>query len=332
MASIRERSGPEGTTYAVLFREDGRQRSKSFTAKDAARRFAERVERLGSSAARRILDAETGCDPERLPTVAAMVDRHIDGLSGVQSYTVATYRTMARQLAATALGSLPLDAATRDDVAGWIRDQEAAKVASKTIRNRHALLSAALTRAVDAGLVERNIAARARIARTERREMTFLTPAEFQVLLARANAHYRPLLMWLFGTGMRLGEATALRVGDVHPEFKPATATVARAWKKGGGYGLPKTAAGRRTLAIPRDLVVAVEPLRKDRAAAELLFVNTRGDRVQQASLHDLWQGWIADYDVDRARRAAAEAAQQPPPRPVRLGAGDLLLQDRGDE
>lgn len=306
MASIRERTGPRGTVYAVLWRENGAQRSRTFGSMVKARRHAERIERLGPSAAERILEAEAGHDPEKMPTLAEQVDRHIDGLSGSSRGTLDGYRTIARQLAATALGSLPLDTATRDDVAAWVRDQVRAGSAEKTIRNRHALVSAALTRAVDDGLVPRNVAARARIPRAERREMTFLTPREFAILLDRATPHYRPLLVWLYGTGMRLGEATALRVSDVHLEFTPPTVTVTRAWKRGGELGPPKTAAGRRTIALPAAVVEAVRPL-LDRDPDALVFTNTAGRRILQASLHDLWQGWIADWRIDPTTGARAK-------------------------
>lgn len=298
MASIRERTGPKGTVYAVLWREHGAQRSRTFATKTAARRHAERIERLGPSAADRILNAEAGHDPEKMPTVAEQVTRHINGLSGSGKGTIDGYRTIARQLATTALGSLPLDTATRDDVAAWVRDQVRGGYAEKTVKNKHALLSAALTRAVDDGLVLRNVAERAKIPRTERREMTFLTPREFAILLDRTTPHYRPLLVWLYGTGMRLGEATALRVSDVHLEFTPPTVTVTRAWKRGGELGPPKTAAGRRTIAIPAAAVEAIRPL-LDREPDALLFVNTAGRRILQATLHDLWQGWIADWRID---------------------------------
>jgi integrase len=301
MASIRTRPGKDGTSYAVLYRAGGSQRSRTFRDETSARRHAERIERLGIEAADRILEAQEGRDPERLPTVAQQVERHIDGLSGVQPATITTYRTMARQVADTALGMLPLDAAHRDDVASWVRAQEEAGASSKTIRNKHALISAALARAVDDELVERNVAARVRITRTERREMDFLTPAEFAIVLARATPHYRPLLMFLFGTGMRLGEATALRPRDVHLEQKPVTVTVTRAWKKGGTLGPPKTAAGRRTLSLPPQVVEAIRPRIEAADPDDLLFVNVHGRRVMQASLHDLWQHWIDDTVFDRA-------------------------------
>lgn len=204
----------------------------------------------------------------------------------------------------TPLGHLPLDAVTRDDVAAWIRTQEASGAASKTIRNRHALLSAAFTRAVDDGTTASTPARRARISRTVRREMTFLTPAEFELVLQRATPHYRPLLLTLFGTGLRLGEATALQIGDLHLEDVPATLTVARAWKNGGVLGPPKTARGRRTIALPREVAEAPRDVAGDRAPGELVFVNMGGRRVQQATLHDLWQTWIDDTEWEPRTRS----------------------------
>ncbi|MCL2464649.1 MAG: site-specific integrase, partial [Micrococcales bacterium] len=302
--SVRVRTGTRGaTTWAVLYRQNGTQRSRTFGDEKSALRYDERIHRLGVERAERMLAAEGASRSARAPSIAQVVSRHIDGLSGVQADTLAGYRAMARQLAETPLGAMPAAVATRQDVAGWIRDQERDGSASKTIRNKHALLSAALTRATEDGIVERNVAARARISRTERREMVVLTPVEFQVLLARATPHYRPLLMWLYGTGMRLGEATAIEVGDVHLEFSPPTVSVARATKasgKGGIVGAPKTAAGRRTLSIPGPVVEAIAPLMKGRKPHDLLFTNLAGHRILEASLHDLWQTWVRDWDINR--------------------------------
>jgi len=315
VASIRRRDGAKGTTWAVLFRQGGKQRSSTFDNEVAALRHLERIERFGVDAAERLLDAEMRSDPDRSPSVAELVDRHIDALSGVQSDTIRTYRQMQKKLAATPLGHLPIDVVGREDIAKWIRDQQDGEdgLSAKTVRNRHALVSAALRQAVDDGILDRNPAERAKIRRTERREMTFLTPTEFQVVLARANPHYQPLLMTLYGTGLRLGEATALRISDLDLTAKPPTLTVARAWKNDGVLGPPKTRAGRRTLSIPGPVVSELARIVEGRPADELVFVNLAGGRVLQASLHDLWQQWIRDYDTDRA-------TGKPTPRKPKLG------------
>lgn len=298
MASIRERVGPRGTTYAVLYRHERKQRSDTFADRPSAERHAERIERLGPDAAIRLRDAEMRSDPEQMPTVAQQLARHIDGLSGVQSDTIKSYRTIAKQISATTLGHLPIDTVSRDDVARWVREQQEAGAAAKTVRNRQGVLSSALARAVDDGIIPRNPALKVRIGRTERREMTVLTPAEVQVLLGRIGDHYKPLIMTLYGTGLRLGEATALQVRDIHLEHTPATLTVARAWKRDGVLGAPKTKAGRRTISIPGPVVDVIAPLLDGKKPDELVFTNTAGRRILQASLHDLWQAWIADVVI----------------------------------
>jgi integrase len=303
MASIRTHTARDGfVTYAVLFRDGKRQRSRSFDDEAKALSFKGNLERLGLATAERILDSKDS--PTGAPlTVTDALNRYIDGLSGVQPFTITTYRTMANQIAALPLGHLALDDVIRDDVAAWIRKQEADGVAAKTIKNRQSLLATALARAVDDELITRNPAHKAKIARTERREMTFLTPAEFQVLLARVTPHYRPLLITLFGTGLRFGEATALRVSDLHLDETPATLTVSRAWKKASGLGAPKSAAGRRTIALPGAVVEQLRTVTKDRAADDLVFVNLAGRRILQATLHDNWQTWIEDTAIDRSTR-----------------------------
>lgn len=314
MASIQERTGRRGKTYAVLFRDAGRQRSRTFVDESSAEQYKAMIERMGFDAAERVLQAR---NPEhqtdRVATVAEHLRTHIAHLSGVTNGTIASYRTIADQIAATPLGQLPLDCVTRADVTAWIRDQEAAGSAAKTIRNRQSLLSAALTRAVEDELISRNPAHRARIARTERREMTFLTPDEFTILLSRATPHYHPLLMALFGTGLRLGEATALQVRDLHLDHSPATLTVARAWKRGGTLGPPKTSKGRRTIALPPELVDVLRATIDGRVGEDWVFVNMAGGRVLQGSLHDLWQRWIADTVRD-------PVTHKPVPREPRLG------------
>ena len=226
------------------------------------------------------------------------VDRHIDALDGVSAATIANYRAISRAIATSTIGEIPVDVAERADVSSWIAHLEKSGRAEKTVRNYHALLSSSLARAVDDGLATRNVAHKVRVTRQARDEMVMLTPAEFAVLIDRVSDHYRPLIMWLYGTGMRLGEATAVRIADVHLWQTPATVTITRAWKREGKIGPPKTSAGRRTVSIPAPVVEAIRPL-MDRQGDALLFVNANGDRVQQASLHDLWQRWIRDVTID---------------------------------
>ncbi|WP_445519158.1 hypothetical protein [Streptomyces sp. NEAU-174] len=90
-------------------------------------------------------------------------------------------------------------------------------------------------------------------------EMCFLEHDEYQRVAAEiTDSDARDLADWLVGTGMRWGEATALRVKDINLAATVPTASVQRAWKKakkgaeGGAYylGPPKTRKARRLVAL----------------------------------------------------------------------------------
>lgn len=303
MASIRSRVGKKGTTWSVLFRHQGKQASETFATEANAQQFRDMVERMGVEPALRVLNGRQDAPASAMPSVAQQLARHIENQPGITDGTRETYRLIARQIGASALGPMPLDCVTRDDVAAWIRSQETAGSASKTIRNRQGLLSAAMRRAVEDGLINRNPAHRMRIVRTERKEMTFLTPVEFTALLAAAPAHYRPFLMALFGTGLRFGELTALRPRDLSLNDTPPTLTVARAWKHGGGYGPPKTSKGRRTISLPKALVDEIRPLTIGKRPDDLVFTNMAGARVRKDTLHAQWKTWIAKSGIEKSPR-----------------------------
>ena len=68
--------------------------------------------------------------------------------------------------------------------------------------------------AVDVDLIKSNPAYRMRLPRDDHDagEMVFLTQAEFARVLQLLDEHWHPLVLLLGLTGMRGGEATALRV------------------------------------------------------------------------------------------------------------------------
>lgn len=280
-------------TYSTLFRHNGRQTSETFPTAEAAADFDALVKRLGSTAALRVLEHRQGYVDDTIPTVAAQLTRHIEGLSHIEDGTLNNYLAIQRAIAGEPLGTLPIDAVTRTDVAAWLRSMQAAGRSASTIRNHQALLSSAMQAAVHDDLIPSNPAHKHRIRRTQRKRRHFLTYAEYGRLRDAAHVHYRPLLDFMVGTGMRLGEVTALRPMDFHLDAQPdPTVTVVRAWKRGGGYGPPKTQRGERTLSLAAPTVDAIRHLFDGRDPGELLFTNLRGDRIQQSTLYESWKGW----------------------------------------
>lgn len=293
MASIQKRSTKSGDAYRVQFRDAGRMRSRTFWDASEAADFQQLVERLGPDAALRVLAAREGTSRTAV-TVLEHARAYVARIPGIEPGTRRDYeRMLDRRLDGTTLGRLPLAAVTRDDVVAWTESLDGAV---KTRRNYHALVSAALADAVDRGLLASNPARKVAIGRTVREhDMVILTAGEFAVLLGEMPTQYQPLVAFLAGTGLRLGEATALTVGDVDLDAAPAVVRVRRAWKRTGTgerrVGPPKTDAGVRTVSLPPQLVGVLEPLVAGRRADATLFVNGRGKPIRGNNLHDnAWQ------------------------------------------
>lgn len=306
---MRERARADGTVaYQVLFRHGGRQRSETFTTAAGQRRFHRNVERLGVAAALEILNAADDAEAE-MPTLAEQIAHHIDGLSGVTEGTIRRYRSIAARIGQQRLGQLPLDAITDVDVAKWVRSQEQAKRAGKTIRNEHSLISAALSRAVREEKVRLNVAKGVRIGRSERAEMTILLPHEFLIVYSRIPAEFvgeRALARFLYGTGARFGEAAALQVRDHRKAETPPTISIVRAWKytSGAGYevGPPKTHMGRRTVSLPTEVHADLLELAKGKAPGDWLFTTARGEPIRHQRFWELWRSWCDDEQHDGPR------------------------------
>lgn len=267
-----------------------------------AEKFARLVERVGGEAAR--ATRRSSEDSARtMPTLATWLERHLEQVAASATPgTVAEYRRTAARTWLPRLGALPLDAITRDACVSWVawqREQTARRTgepySTKSIANAARLLSSVMASAVEAELISKNPAARLPMpSDQERREMVFLTANELARLIDAIPEHWRPLVAFLFGTGMRWGEATALRGGDFDLDAQPATVRIVRAWKKGaaGVYlGAPKSKAGRRTITIDDSLAAFIRPLVEAAGRDGLVFTSRTGQRAQTQHFHSrIWQ------------------------------------------
>lgn len=298
MASVRARPLADGsTTYAVRFRHDERQTSVTFPTRQAADVFAADLDRHGPDHALRILASRRNPTTRRARTVAEQLRHHIDALPGVTIGTRRRYEMIARTIAAHRLGTLPLDVVDRHDVSDWIRDLHAQGLAGKTISVRRQLLSAAFVRAVDDEHMTRNPAHSVKVPRSERLEQTYLTLAEFTRLMEHVAPRDRALIVTLVGTGLRIGEATALQARDIHLGDSHPTLTVSRGWVfTGTGQkitGAPKTERGRRTVTLPAQVVDAIAPLVAGRAPEDWVFTDPSGGPVSLVMLNKRWRAAV---------------------------------------
>lgn len=284
----------DGTTvYRVRVRTRGKQTTETFTSRAAARVFCENVVEFGADEAVAMRDRADPASLDYVPTLAEMLDRHIEELTGVDKRTKDDYRSVARRSWLDMLGRYPVDAITRAHVARWVNADDG-RVAPKTIKNAHSVLSAVLESAVRDGLIPLNPARGTRLPRTGEQdveEIRYLTYGEFDRLLAATPAYWQPFMILLFGTGLRFSEATSLQVRDVDPSAP--SVRVMRAWKRERGglrVGPPKSKAGRRTIALPIETLEAVTPL-LDRPGDSWLFVTTTGKPVLHSNFYNrVWK------------------------------------------
>ena len=128
--------------------------------------------------------------------------------------------------------------ATRDDYTRWVERLLSVPLSAKTVRNHHSLVSDAMRSAVRAGLVTNNHAEGIRIETPDADdldEMVTLTDAEVVAFVTATPEHWRPMVVFMFGTGVRWQEAAALKVGDV--DLDRQQARIQRAWKDTGEQG-----------------------------------------------------------------------------------------------
>ena len=179
------------------------------------------------------------------------------------------------------IGRLRLRALTPEHIQHAIGKLLDGGLAPRTVRQVHMVLRRALKQAVLWRILPSNPSDAVKPPRAERKEMHTLNEDEVRRLLsATAGLRHHSLWVFLVTTGVRLGEALALRWSDI--DFAESRATIRRSLQRQRGVGLafvePKTARSRRTIPIPPETLGV---LKEHRRAQE-------GDRRQAGPL---WQG-----------------------------------------
>ncbi|MGB4777439.1 tyrosine-type recombinase/integrase [Microbacterium sp.] len=201
--------------------ETGRRRSRSFygkTQREAKAKMADARKRLDAFAP--VVDART--------PLATWIDEWAKTSLEASSRKAATkslYRTLARvHLAPAPLGTMALAAIRPTHVEALVQRMRDAGSSDSTIRTTYTVLRAVLDGAVRDKLVADNVAAKVKrpavTSRADGRdEARHLAPSEVRAVLdAAAGTRYAAILSLIAGTGLRRGEALALRWEDVDLE------------------------------------------------------------------------------------------------------------------
>lgn len=292
----------QGTTrWRVRFRYDtGQSTSRTFDDAQSANTFSTLIYDLGVDDALSVLE-EWSTARAGTYTVEEWLLEHIDTRTGIQADTRKTYRRYVER-DFTQWRYLPITALTAGHVAKWVNDQVDAGWSGKTIANKHGFLAGAMQAAQRGEVITIDPCANTRLPRTEVEDMVFLTQDEYTRFLDYFTPHWQPLIAVLFGTGLRFGEATALRVKDV--ALGSGAISVVRAWKRGRVLGPPKSRMSRRTIALAPETVEVLAPLVEGRPGDQFVFTNTQGNPVRHATfMENVWTPGV--------RLANGEPAQQ---------------------
>ncbi|MDD7833942.1 tyrosine-type recombinase/integrase [Paenarthrobacter sp. AB444] len=297
MASIMTRTKKDGSqSFTVRWRDPKIQKHQGITV--ATQAEAETLKRLLDANGQNFEIAQHAIveNAKRVPTVAEVIQEHIDMLVRPSSGTVKTYQTMLDLHVQKVIGHVAVDKLDYRMIAYWVKSMMAKGRSPKTIKNVHGLISASMNTAEMLGYITRNPCRGVQLPSVEKAEdeMMFLTHAEFGLIMEGMGERYRDLTNFLVMTGTRFGEATALTVADIDLLGKPATARINKAWKRDGQnqfyIGPTKTGAGKRTIGLNPALVELLIPLVAGRPSGDLLFSTPKGERiVHKLYWHHFW-------------------------------------------
>ncbi len=177
------------------------------------------------------------------------------------------------------------------------------KISPATVKKVHTLLHAAIHRALITGLVSRNVIDAVEPPRqAQRKEIETFRYDEIISLYKAAQEYvggrYFPLVYLAISTGARLGELLALRLQDIDGNEVHITRNLQSTARNGIVINPPKTRAGRRTIAVPPDVIEAlsIDP----EMDPSLLIFRTRNNTP------------LCPHNTERAWRAIVQKAGIP--------------------
>lgn len=204
----------------------------------------------------------------------------LDSRADLKPKTRHQYHSLLRLHILPTWRTVPLAKVTFEGLTQWVARLTLSGLGASGVRQSVFVLSAALDHAVRSGRLRSNPARGLGLPRPSRRDYVFLTHR--QVLdLAAAAGPWRLLILVLGYTGLRWGEATALRVCDI--DFDRRRIDVRHAFSDVGGrvvLGTPKSHQSR-SVPVPRFIAAELVAATGGKRADDLLFTVPGGSVVR---------------------------------------------------
>lgn len=252
-------------------------------------------------------------------TVASWFAHWLDTICArrVRARTLDGYRSLTLRHVLPTLGHRRLDQLQPQDLETLYADLLARGLSSNSVLRVHRVISRSLKVAHQRELVRRDVSRLVEAPRPQRSEIArpLSLPEARAVLAAAAAARNAPRWSVALALGLRQSEALALRWADI--DLGEATLTVRRSVHRVSERGLvyeePKTAKSRRTLALPVELLSALQDHQaaqlRERADAgpawqdnDLLFAQPDGRPIDRHADYATWTGLLRAAGVDHVR------------------------------
>ncbi len=251
-------------------------------------------------------------------TVATWLEHWLDTIAArkVRPSTLTRYRQLAAHQLVPGVGHHRLDRLQPEELEALYAKLLDGGAAPASVRQAHRVMSRALKVAMQRGRVARNVASLVDPPTVQHAEIEPLTAAEARRVLAAAVGR-RNGARWsvALALGLRQGEALGLTWPAL--DLEAGTLAVRQALQRQSGRGLvlvpPKSRAGRRTIALPSQLVEALKAHRAvhlaERLAAgpmweehRLVFCQPNGRPLDPRSDHRAWRALLDEAGVRGAR------------------------------
>jgi len=149
-------------------------------------------------------------------------------------------------------GEVPIGQLQPVHISQWVASLSENGLAPATVRKAYQLLAAALTSAVDNGLIPVSPCRKVKLPTSESPEMRILNPDEIDALADKIKGQYRVMVLAAAYTGLRFGELCALRVERIDFLRRAVRVEVNLAEVRGEFiFKAPKSKASRRVVSVP---------------------------------------------------------------------------------
>ena len=197
---------------------------------------------------------------------------------GISGKTLGTYDSQLRLHLIPHFGDKPLTAINTALIRKWVSKLAENKTGATTIRQSYRLLRQIMESAFLEERISRNPCAGIKLPKIVTAEKRGLSREELTALALECG-QYGPLIMFLGSTGLRIGEALALRVGDVDKDN--STVTVERSWTKDATgrsvLGTSTKTGASRVVPIASEILESLGPFFESKSGQDWLFIGPRG-------------------------------------------------------